>query len=171
MRADDSLDHSASPPPQAKDTNIHTVRSKAAAEVEKTNRRDIVDPEVIQLRAKRALHVRQVKDMENKVRMVNTRIDKLNDGVEKIRSQWSEIEREKDALQLTNQRYKQELAAGLKTILKDDRTAKRYDDYIELRSEVLVLDDSDDDEDEDSPMYDWGAHGHGGGEGEDEHVQ
>lgn len=171
MSTEDSLDHSGSPPPQAEDTNIHQVRSEHEAQIEKTNRRDNVEPEFTEFRKKSELHLRQVGDMKKKITMLTTRFDKFNYEIEKIRNQWTEMEREKDILTATKERFKREMHAMEKVVRKDNRTAKRYRDYLELAQEVLVLDDSDDDEDEDSAMFDWGAHGQGGVEDEDEHVQ
>jgi CRISPR/Cas system-associated endonuclease Cas1 len=103
--------------------------------------------------------------------MVDNRIDKLNDDVEKLRQQWSEVEREKAALLTSKERYQQKIAAQRKVVHRDDVTAKKYDDYLNLVAEVLVLDDSDNEEVEDSIMYDWGEQGQCGGGEEREQEQ
>jgi hypothetical protein len=103
--------------------------------------------------------------------MVDNRIDKLNDDVEKLRQQWSEVEREKAALLTSKERYQQKIAAQREIVYRDDVTAKKYDNYLNLVAEVLVLDDSDDDEVEDSVTYDWGEQGRSGGGEQHEQEQ
>lgn len=121
-----------------------------------------MEPGLSEFRKKRELHVRQLEDLNKKARMVVDRIDKLNDDVEKLRQQWGEIEREKEALLGTSARYERKMMEQEKVVRKDDKKAKKYHDYLMLAEEVLVLEDSSDDEDAMRPVFDWGAHGHGG---------
>lgn len=97
--------------------------------------------------------------------MVNSRIDKINDDVEKLRQQWGNLEREKAGLLVTSERYEQMTEKQEAVVRKDDATGVKYHAYLTLNSEVLVLDDDEEeDEDADRPMHDWGSYGHGGGE-------
>lgn len=176
MHTENNLDDPTSPPTaQPKDNNLHKIRSAYEAQVEKTNRKDEVEPRLPAFRKKRDLHIRQMKDTEKRIKMVGNRIDKLNEDIEKLRNQWGELEREKATLLITNERYEQTKAKQQKIMLKDDRMAKRYQDYLTLAQEVLVLDSSEDEEDEDAAMVDWGTQGQDGrgrsGEDEVEHVQ
>jgi hypothetical protein len=161
-RTDDTFSPPA-PSPRASDSVTHRVRNDVEATLERTERRDEVEPGHGKFLEKCSLHKAQLADIHKKAKMVDNRIDKLNDGVEKLRQQWSEVEREKAVLLTSKERYQQKIAAQRKVVYRDDVTAKKYDNYLNLVAEVLVLDDSDDDEVEDSIMYDWGEQGQGGG--------
>lgn len=148
-------------PPQT-DTLPHRARTEHEEHIEKNERRDEVEPGLTEFRKQRELHVRQLEDLNKKARMVVDRIDKLNDDVEKLRQQWGDIEREKEALLSTTARYERKMMEQEKKVREDDKKAKKYHDYLMLEDEVLVLEDSSDDEDERRPVFDWGAQGHGG---------
>lgn len=116
---------------------------------------DEVEPGLSQFREQRELHARQLTDLRKKTAMVTERVDKLNADIEKMRQQWGELERERAKLLEAQQSWEKKTAAQQKIVHKDDVTAKKYDDYIALDEEVLVLDDSDaEDEDGDKLMYD-----------------
>jgi hypothetical protein len=104
--------------------------------------------------------------------MVTERIDKLTIDIESLRQQWGELEREKAGVLVAQQRWEQQRAAQQKVVHKDDMIGKKYEDYINLEEEVLVLDDSEDeDEDGDGRMFDWQAQGQGGEDDEEQQQQ
>lgn len=131
---------------------------------------DEVEPGLSQFCEQRGLHKRQLADLEKKTVMVTERLDKLTADIEKLRQQWGDLEREKAKLTEAQQSWQQKMAAQQKVIHKDDVIAQKYQDYIELDEEVLVLDDSEDD-DGDELMYDWQAQGQGGGEDEEQQEE
>lgn len=104
--------------------------------------------------------------------MVTERIDKLTIDIEGLRQQWAELEREKAGVLVAQQRWEQQQAAQQKIVHRDDVIGKKYDDYINLDEEVLVLDDSEDeDEDEDEHVFDWQSQVQGGDEDDEQQEQ
>lgn len=167
MHIDDYLSPPAQYPP-ANDMVTHRVHNEAEAQIERNERLDAVEPGLNQFRNLRKIHTAQLNDIYKRAGMVDHRIDKLNDNVEKLRQQWGEIEREKEALLSSKENYEQKIVAHRKIVHKDDVKALKYHKYITLASEILVLDDSDEDEDDDDLIYNWGAQGRGEGEAEGE---
>lgn len=144
-----------SPSPSYDTPPTRHVRSDYEFQLEKNKRLDEVEPGLSQFREQRELHARQLTDLKKKTAMVTERVDKLNADIEKMRQQWGELEREKAKLLEAQQSWEKNMAAQQKIVHKDEVIAKKYDDYIALDEEVLVLDDSDaEDEDGDKLMYD-----------------
>lgn len=157
----DTHDYTPSPSPPPPESLTRLNRTEYEEQIEKTERLDEVEPGLSHFRAQRELHVRQLKDLNKRSNMVNSRIDKINDDVEKLRQQWGNLEREKAGLLVTSERYEQMTEKQEAVVRKDDATGFKYHAYLTLNSEVLVLDDDDEeeeDDDADRPMHDGGAH-------------